>query len=1050
MSKRSHTVVSRKSKKEDVTIASASSSSSQRKWDDEREKIVQIKSQREYIDNTMEPITFEYEENLFFKNYKTEIFNKMMTSENKLPSQIYKEFSNEDFPLNVEWVNRNVSDVTFMKCEDPVESIDLLTGQCKVESGEHFYLSDSQCEWIDTKKWACSPQNTVDFFDALSECENYPVIYENPSIHGPLRVRLNLPYFQQTKKHNYDISNIKVLISELRQQIIRTGNVHDDAQLAVLLRHPDEQKNGYEMHKYTILFPYFIVDAPTVFNILMSGLFMNFTSKGVWRYLTDEISHNLRKVIVCSMGETWPIYNENNEDGYSIQAIYDKAFNEVEQDYEEQYLTLCSIRYNSTISPIAQTLHKVPVHPRDNSKRPNLPRKNEKSFKPLLTTRNVEKIKDELNQIETTFVLNQLDNDRCNSPDEWLEIGNILFNIGGGCPRALELWKHWTFKSEKIDPNLCEEFWQEFTYEMNNKKSTVNKMGFTDVYGFRTLFFYAKNDSIQEGRTDKHYNQWLMEHVFNLLKEALSLGKPTHGTLARIIHMMNIDRFVYVPASSSTGALYHYQHHVWTKRTVDSLGKSGIRDLKQVLKAYETFIDSEHSDKARPKKKDQLIQLNYDDASDTTSQVTSEKDGLSLSDIKQYENTKKLLKKFRIEIENLPFINKVFQYACKYYFVDEDFQSKLNTNRDIIGLLNGVFDFNRLVFRPGNPDDYITMQGDVSLEYNERNVKMADMFLRQLFPKSQVRDYVKRIFAISLQGGNRSKKIFLFTGNGNNGKSVLEELMMRILGGDLVRKADRGFLKADRANSSGGPTVELWRLKDCRYFFAEELGENESVDMNVLKNLSGNDRLYARTLHSEGGEFLPQFTPFIYCNKVFKIPYADDAFFNRFRKIQCDAVFGIKKERNHKGELIQIHPPEDIDEQFKKGHFKNDADFIDNYLMPIAKGMIWILIEEYKKYRMEGTLYEPEEVLKCTEEFRVENDVVLEFIHDCIELTGESDDKMTKKVMFEEFKLWLESNHPNMLRRYGKNTFIADIEQKFIKYNKTERAFVGVKIAQQE
>ena len=55
---------------------------------------------------------------------------------------------------------------------------------------------------------------------------------------------------------------------------------------------------------------------------------------------------------------------------------------------------------------------------------------------------------------------------------------------------------------------------------------------------------------------------------------------------------------------------------------------------------------------------------------------------------------------------------------CRELFYDSEFEEKKNSKLHLLGFDNGVFDLNEMVFRKGQPDDFITISTRYSIPVN--------------------------------------------------------------------------------------------------------------------------------------------------------------------------------------------------------------------------------------------------------------------------------------------------------------------------------------------
>ena len=141
-----------------------------------------------------------------------------------------------------------------------------------------------------------------------------------------------------------------------------------------------------------------------------------------------------------------------------------------------------------------------------------------------------------------------------------------------------------------------------------------------------------------------------------------------------------------------------------------------------------------------------------------------------------------------------------------------------------------------------------------------------------------------------------------------------------------------------RGNSSNAPRPELARVRGRRIVTLHEIGKGESLNIGVLKAMTGNDAFFARTLHDKGAEIKPMFTLFMQCNDPPRIPENDEATWYRVRVVDYQSRF-------------DENSPWDFEEQRKQNHFQADRHL--DIAAPAAP-VRWTLINEYGEYKKTG------------------------------------------------------------------------------------------------
>lgn len=169
---------------------------------------------------------------------------------------------------------------------------------------------------------------------------------------------------------------------------------------------------------------------------------------------------------------------------------------------------------------------------------------------------------------------------------------------------------------------------------------------------------------------------------------------------------------------------------------------------------------------------------------------------------------------------------------AKELFHDSLFMEKLDTNQYLLCFENGVVDFKEKVFRNGYPEDYVSKS--TKIEYiavnparDARTVDEINDFMRKLFPKPQLCEYMWCHLASILLGIPDKQTFHMYIGEGRNGKSVLTTLIDEIMG-EYKGVVPLSAITQDRAKV-GGTSAELAELKGVRYAVIMEPSTKDSI-----------------------------------------------------------------------------------------------------------------------------------------------------------------------------------------------------------------------------
>ena len=122
---------------------------------------------------------------------------------------------------------------------------------------------------------------------------------------------------------------------------------------------------------------------------------------------------------------------------------------------------------------------------------------------------------------------------------------------------------------------------------------------------------------------------------------------------------------------------------------------------------------------------------------------------------------------------------------CNYKFLHPNIKDIFDTQFEIIGFSNGVYDLDKNEFRKGSPSDYITLS--TNNEYNAFTYDSPEIIelrniINKVLPIEAVREYFLLSLSSSLSGKLWQEKFYVLTGAGSNGKSVLMKFIKDCFG----------------------------------------------------------------------------------------------------------------------------------------------------------------------------------------------------------------------------------------------------------------------------
>jgi len=312
-----------------------------------------------------------------------------------------------------------------------------------------------------------------------------------------------------------------------------------------------------------------------------------------------------------------------------------------------------------------------------------------------------------------------------------------------------------------------------------------------------------------------------------------------------------------------------------------------------------------------------------------------------------------------------------------------------------------VYDLKLNICRPGTPEDYLSKHlphPRKIYKHTDREIVFITDYLTKLFPDKDVRLYIKDKVSEVFVAGNSKKEVLIFSGEaGDNGKSVFIKLIELCLGQYAI-KLPTSLITGKRTQSSAA-CPELARAGNgVRWAVLQEPETGATMNTGIVKELSGNDTFYARTLHKEGGEITPSFKLAIICNSLPRMDNDEQSMWNRLRRVIFESVFCNDA-------------PKTYEEQMKQKRFPMDSDFMDK-LPDMCCPFIWYLLD-HRKTRIEcgRPHFMPEKVVNATAVYRKINDLNSQFIEEI--LFEDKKSIISLQEVYTLYKEWHKAGFPH-------------------------------------
>lgn len=699
----------------------------------------------------------------------------------------------------------------------------------------------------------------------------------------------------------------------------------------------------------------------------------------------------------------WQLYGSRkpNNERYKATYVYQVSYDSTDNEFMRNELPISSLETTNSIHELSVRYENHPslflkssfIKQRDEYERKNNLKSTGHAISksaplvrelPMMEDLNLSSIKtkEELTMVLESFLestlASQLDYDLKDSHDyvmilppsyyesgsysKWIKVGWCLKNISN---RLLIVWLAFSAKSSTFTyssiPDLCD-MWRNFEWRPND--------GITK----RSLYHWAKTDAPDEYERIKQNS--LQYHVEQSLKIG---GKKDDKSgcgdfdLAWVLYQM--CKHMYVCTSVKNNMWMVYKNHRWYD--LDSgttLRKTISNQLRELYR--QQAVKHMHNNEPRSNRTDDQEPIAEQDE---VTRVIQQRAINITQKLAQTSDKDHIMKE------------------AKELFYDGEFLGKLDTNLHLLCCKNGIFDFKEKTFRNGVPEDNISMS--TNIDYfpldpvkNKTKIDAINRFMDELFPEKPLCNYMWDHLSSTLLGTSTNQTFNMYIGGGQNGKSVLVNLMEIVLGdykGDVPLT-----LVTDRRGKVGGLAPEIVQLKGKRYAVMQEPSKGDRVNEGIMKQLtSGKDPIQGRAPYMpQTISFYPQFKLVVTCNVLMEIKSNDHGTWRRIRAVPFKSLFTEKPVEGDAEKPYQFLIDKTIDEKFDS--------WKEVFLSMLVK----------RACETDGIVNDCDIVLQKSNEYRKSQDYLSEFVEECVIRTNPQA-CIQKSELNNEFVRWYEINY---------------------------------------
>jgi P4 family phage/plasmid primase-like protien len=300
--------------------------------------------------------------------------------------------------------------------------------------------------------------------------------------------------------------------------------------------------------------------------------------------------------------------------------------------------------------------------------------------------------------------------------------------------------------------------------------------------------------------------------------------------------------------------------------------------------------------------------------------------------------------------------------------------------QQLVAFQSGVLEIPALRFRPGRPDDYMTMH--LNCDWDPATPPGAiDDFLHLLLQPDEVRPFLEFLGYCEVAGAPSLEAYAILLGAGENGKSRLLQVI-----GALFRGFTASVPFQDLAKHHFEKSVLFRRMLNLVGDMS--LSADLVQDSSVIKTLTGGDTIHADVKFKSSIEFQNRTKFIISSNELFR---SNDHTWGFYRR---PLIFHLLRDFREGGADGDKRDPRVVDRLL--------AD--PNTLPRLAR----LGVEAYVAMLAgRGRFSESPDMQSAREEFRLANDAVAAFVEDVI--TEVQGGEVLKEDVYRAFSLWAKA-----------------------------------------
>lgn len=299
----------------------------------------------------------------------------------------------------------------------------------------------------------------------------------------------------------------------------------------------------------------------------------------------------------------------------------------------------------------------------------------------------------------------------------------------------------------------------------------------------------------------------------------------------------------------------------------------------------------------------------------------------------------------------------------------------LDTHPLLLNCQNGTVDLRTGTLRPQAREDFLTTCLPIAYD-PQASCSLWKSFLWRIFAQQQpLIDFVQKVIGYCLTGSVQEQALFVFWGNGANGKSTLVNTLLGLLGA-FSMKATEELLMVTKSDRHPTERADLFGK---RLVATIETRQGSQLNEVFVKEATGGDPIRARRMREDFWQFDPTHKFILATNHKPVIRGTDHAIWRRIHLVPFAVTIPEAEKNPHLLEELQAEWP----------------------------GILAWAVRGCQRWLSEG-LGIPAAVAEATADYRQDMDVLARFIDE--ECVLQPYAKVKATPLYKAYQAWCENN----------------------------------------